>query len=330
MNPQSKYQAPQNQPLPNPPLSKKKKILIISIVGILVFLALALGLGLGLGLRLNEGSSDPGFDPISGFLSQDIYDPQVMNVSNVIFYGVRDYAGNLQSIYGVQVQNTTILINDNKISLIHTPNESIIFTYNASTYQALFVTKNISYQIGSYSFQNITFPNISVSTDFVENYDPFKGLMIYLTDTVSGAKLSDSIVYANYFDSLRGNRSVLMLSMGDGSYFLPMKGNSSRRILQNSSISSEELNKNLQSSIQLQSEAFGNLFKNYKMDDICSQVSSSVSCLEMKSQISNRIPEALSMAKDKVSQIPIIASSIINNQKFLFNVRIYPKYILLF
>lgn len=308
-------------PLPNRSFSKRKKI-VISIVSIVLLLALTLGLGLGLSRKQKENSSETGTDPDLGFLTQDIYDPQVMNISNVLFYGVRDFTGNLQSIYGIQVQNTTILINDNKISLIHTPTESIMFSYNGSSYQAFFITKNHSVQLGSYSFQNITFPNISVSNDFDENYDPFKGVMVSLKDTISGAKLSDSIMYANYLDSLRGYRSVLMLSMGDGSYFLPMNGNTTQRILQKSSISSEDQNKNLQNSILLQLEPFGNLLKSYRIDDICLQLSSSVSCPQMKSHISNIIPAALSLAKDKVSQIPILGSSIVYNQNIVFNVRI--------
>ena len=306
------------QPLPNRPLSKRKKI-IISIVSIVFLLALALGLGLGFSLKQKDNSSTA---PIFGFLSQDIYDPQVMNISNVLFYGVRDFAGNLQSIYGVQVQDTTILFNDNRISLIHTPNETIMFSYNGSSYQAFFITKNHSLQLGSYSFQNITFPNISVSNDFDESYDPFKGVMVSLKDTISGAKLYDSIIYANYLDSLIGFRSVLMLSTGDGSYFLPMKGNTTQRILQKSSISSQDQNKNLQNSILLQLEPFGNLLKSYNIDDICSQLFSSISCPQIKSQISHIIPNSLSLAKNKVSQLPIIESSIVYNQNIVFNVRI--------
>lgn len=90
-----------------------------------------------------------------------------------------------------------------------------------------------------------------------------------------------------------------------------------------SSLNSDDLDKNLKESTRLQSDPYALLFKSYRIEDICLQVSAySVSCSQLKSQIANEIPEALSLAKNKISQIEILESSMAQNQNISFNVRI--------
>lgn len=323
---------PPNPNQPNPikseirkyPLFKfTKKQFIIFIIIFLLLSALVVGLALGLTLQSNDKH-----EFYKSLLFIDNNDLQLFTLEEVEAYGIKDFASNVQNIYAIKALNTTILLKNEKISLIQNGNESLSFRYNDSFYQIDYVNKNYSIELSQYRNFNISFPNISFNDadEEIEVEDPFTGAIITIKDSISQSKIAQAVVEVNYFDEGKGNRSVILPIMGQGDYFLSIPKNhainpnittllskfinDNRRTSNLIEANNDKRIENFKSSLQNQLSSVQNLLRKYPISDICSLAPAhSNLCNQLNHNLNEKIKPALNNVEKYASSIPVETKS---------------------
>jgi hypothetical protein len=200
------------------------------VITILVFMS---GAAVKLGLSF---FSDSGNFIESSKLYIDLNDQQLFNFSGLEGFGVKDIAGGVQQIYALRMNKTTIMFENQRLSLIHLGNESISFKYNKTHYQAILNNDKTSTLISEEENFDFSFPKTPFTGDQeLEIENLFNGGIINLKDVNSKSKITNAIVYLSFNTIQGGNRTIILPSVGQGAYYFSIPDNKSfnrRRLLQ--------------------------------------------------------------------------------------------------
>jgi hypothetical protein len=227
-----------------------------------------------------------------------------MKIDDVGFFGIKDYTGNLQSIYAIQTNNAIYTIKSRRIVRIQSMNETLVFNYerNNNQYKVLLVSQNSSYEVPSnYQTPNVTFP--TPVFEFPQDETPpkiFTGVLVELSNKITGRSIEDATLLMNYFDANDGNKSSIMLNLGGGRYYSPLSTN-------DTTFDKFFDMKKLLSTTALQSDACLKLFQEYPMADICSKVPDSVKplCALILQEMTVTIPDALRKSSNYTALLPL-------------------------
>ncbi|CAF1514882.1 unnamed protein product [Adineta ricciae] len=233
-------------------------------------------------------------------INYHVKDNQIIKLNGVNIFGEKDYTGNVQSIYAIQTDNVIYTILDRKIIRIQSMIEALVFDYDnlVNQYKAVFISQDSSYVIPTvYETPNITFTTSLFDFPMNETVpDIFTGVLVELSNRVSGRWITDATLVMNYFDTEDGNKSVVMLTMGDGRYYAPIPTN-------------DELfdkyfdPKKLFTTTALQSGSCLQLFLAYPIADICSQVPDTGKsfCTQIVQEMTTVIPHVLRVISQRTS-----------------------------
>ena len=248
----------------HPNNSKCKRHCIICLVIVIILAALILGLVLG----LLYFKTDSEFSDAKFFIDEN--DLQIFSFEGVEVYGIKDFFGNIQSIYAIKYQNINILLQNQKISIIQWENESLVFQYQQSYYNILYLIGEYSKELIKYANFNISFPKITYSDSIKETQfeNPFKGVIITIKDSRNKNRIPQGVVEVTYVDERTGSRCVILPIIGRGKYFLSLPQNYSQN-------TNDEQIDNFKSSLKNQLNSIIDLLSKYMISDICSSVPSS-------------------------------------------------------
>ena len=227
-----------------------------------------------------------------------------MKIDDVSFFGIKDYTGNLQSIYAIQTSNAIYTIKSRRIVRIQSMNETLVFNYenNDTQYKVLLVSQNSSYEVPTtYQNPNVTFP--TPVFEFPQDETPpkiFTGVLVEFSNKITGRSIEDATLLMNYFDAKDGNKSSIMLNFGGGRYYSPLSTN-------DTTFDKFFDMKKLLSTIALQSDACLQLFQAYPIDDICSKAPDSTKslCARITEEMTVTIPDALRKASQYTALLPL-------------------------
>ncbi|UJR20019.1 hypothetical protein I4U23_023153 [Adineta vaga] len=234
-------------------------------------------------------------------ISYHVKDSQIIKFNSVNVFGIKDYTGNIQSIYAIQTDNAIYTIKNGQIVQIRSLYETFVFNNGDSDnqYKALLVLKNNSYEISTtYQKPNITFPKPVFSFPQNESVpNIFSGILVELNNKINSRSVDSGTLILNYLDTNQGNKSVIMLNMGGGRYYVPLPTNDS---LFDKYFDSNKF----RTTITQQSYAYLQLFQAYPIVDICSKVPDSGKsfCSLVVQDMTVTIPEALRTASQHISQ----------------------------
>lgn len=225
------------------------------------------GIVVGLVFGVFKSDSDPNLSEY--VMYTDTKDVELVSSGDVQVYGFKDFIGNVQIIHAIRTSKTVYMFDDNLLTQIHSDNYSLTFSYNETTaqYDVLFSSNNESYEIKTnHQTPNITLPEFSVNIPMDTNIsNPFTGLVIELQDSLSNLPIPDATIELNYYDEQNASRKIMMISLGDGRYFVPLPTNDSA--------SNTLFNKgNLDNALAQQSDAIIKILQAYPMSDIFSQL----------------------------------------------------------
>ncbi|CAF1519884.1 unnamed protein product [Rotaria sp. Silwood1] len=239
----------------------------------------------------------------------DVKDSQILKLNDVSVFGIKDYSGNVQSVYAIQTDNAIYTIDNSRIARIQSLHETVLFNYDNTNnhYEVLVVSKNNSYQIpATYNIPNVTFPTpvFELPPDGIVP-DFFTGIIIKLTNKISGRLIKDATLQMNYFDANRGNKSSVMLNLGGGRYYVPLPTN-------DTSIDYYFDTQKLLMTITQQSDACIQLMQAYPISDMCSKVPDSIKsfCLLIAQEMTVKIPDTLRTVSIYISDVPLQARSV--------------------
>ena len=225
-----------------------------------------------------------------------------MQINDVIFFGIKDYSGNVQSIYAIQTANAIYTINQGRITQIQADNESLIFKYNTTNNQftTLVITQNSSYEIPSlYDNPNITFPQPEFIWDSdIDLPNPYTGIVLKLEDIVTDRSITDATLKMNYYDEQLGNRSTIMQNIGGGSYYSLLPTNDTQ-------INSYFNISHTHQTVVEQSTTLLELIRSYPIFNICSQAPDAAKnfCSHVIEDMSTQIPNSLYASLNYVTNL---------------------------
>jgi hypothetical protein len=230
-----------------------------------------------------------------------VKDNEIIKVNNVRIFGIKDYTGNVQTIYAIQTDNAIYTIKNRNIVRIQSMNQTLLFNYinTGNQYKVLLVLPNNSYEIPvTYQKRSITFPNPVFNFPQNESLpNIFTGILLELHTKISNRLIDDATVLLNYFDKNYGNKSLVMLNVGGGRYYAPLPTNDS--------IFDMYFNKQkFLTTITSQSDAYLQMIQSYPMADICSRIQDDgkAFCSLILQEMTITIPNVLRATYQNISQ----------------------------
>lgn len=243
----------------------------------------------------------------ASFIALPVKDSRIISVNGINFYGMKDFTGNVQNIYAIQTKTAIYTIKNGLVIRIQSVNETFSFNYNKTLnqYSVFVITKNSSYEIStSYNCPNVTFP--TPNYQFSQDDTPpniFTGILVDLSNTISGRSIEDATVVFKYVDSNVGNKSFVMWNSGGGLYYVPLPTNDP--------VDNQYFDANkLTTTVAQQSVALLQLIQGYPMSEICLQVPDAVNalCTSIAQDMNTTIPSALNISSQYASQFQVQSS----------------------
>ena len=273
---------------------------------IAVIVVILIGAGITVGLLFFFWNRETIPDLSKSAIYSNTKETELMFVNGVHVFGVKDHTGNVQGIHAIQTSDTVYTIDNYLLTQIQSTEYTLQFNYNVNDtktqYYVMITSENSSYEIPSvYNTPMVNFSQFEVEFSMKDNIsNPFTGILIELTDSISQQSISDATLHLNYQDNQSENRSVVMINLNAGRYYalLPIHDPTMDKYFQT---------KNLQETVPLQVNSLIELIQAYPMSDICSKVSQMAKsfCDEIKQEMSSKIPDALRTASKYTNHIPL-------------------------
>lgn len=237
-------------------------------------------------------------------ITSNTKDNEIIQINGVTFFGIKDYSGNVQSIYAIQTANAIYTINKGRITQIQTDNDALVFKYNTTDNQFIttVIMNNGSYEIPTvYQTPDTTFPTPAfIWNSGIDLPNPYTGIVLELKDIVTDRPITDATLKMNYYDERFGNRSTIMENIGGGSYYSLLPTNDTQ-------LNSYFNKNNIHRTIVEQSTALLKLIRSYPIFNICLQAPETVKnfCSLITEDMSTQIPNSLYASSNYIANVPI-------------------------